>query len=147
MFIIKLLSQHVLGIIMPIFRRTRLCITAYGVLHCLCWLWLCGIVEPNSTQPQPAQPVQNTICSYTQSCSPEDGHNDARNKKFHNKHQISCILLVSLSSPYVHHEVHKSPATGSCLKCSLPVLIIQGDSVARGPRLLPIKNYVIEIMT
>ena len=29
MFIIKLLSQHVSGIIMPIIRRTRLCTTAY----------------------------------------------------------------------------------------------------------------------
>ena len=27
---------------MPIFRRKRLCITAYGVLHWLCLLWLCG---------------------------------------------------------------------------------------------------------
>ena len=42
MFIIKLLSQHVSGIIMPIIRRTKPCITAYGVLHWLCWLWLCG---------------------------------------------------------------------------------------------------------
>jgi len=42
MFIIKLLSEHVSGIIMPIIRRTRRCITAYGVLHWLCWLWLCG---------------------------------------------------------------------------------------------------------
>ena len=33
----------------------------------------------SSTQPQPAQTVQNTICGSTQSCSPEDGHNDARN--------------------------------------------------------------------
>jgi len=33
-FIIKLLSQKVSGIIMPIFRRARLCITAIGVLHC-----------------------------------------------------------------------------------------------------------------
>ena len=38
MFIIKLLSQHVSGIIMPIIRRTRPCTTACGVLH---WLWLC----------------------------------------------------------------------------------------------------------
>jgi len=38
MFIIKLLSQHVSGIIMPTIRRTRPCITAYGVLHWLCWL-------------------------------------------------------------------------------------------------------------
>jgi len=27
---------------MPIIRRTRPCITACGVLHGLCWLWLCG---------------------------------------------------------------------------------------------------------
>jgi len=40
MFIIKILSQHVSGIIMPIIRRTRPCTTAYGVLHWLCWLWL-----------------------------------------------------------------------------------------------------------
>ena len=42
-FIIKLLFQHVSGIIMPIFRRARLFITAYDVLHWLCWLWLCGV--------------------------------------------------------------------------------------------------------
>ena len=42
MFIIRLLSQHVSGIIMPIIRRTRVCTAAYGVLHWLCWLWLCG---------------------------------------------------------------------------------------------------------
>ena len=42
MFIIKLLSQHVSGIIMPIIRRTRVCTAAYGVLYWLWWLWLCG---------------------------------------------------------------------------------------------------------
>ena len=42
MFIIKLLSQHVSGIIMPIIRRTTVCTDAYGVLHWLWWLWLCG---------------------------------------------------------------------------------------------------------
>ena len=50
--------------------------------------------------------VQNTICSSTWSCSPDDGHNDARNmlrQKFDNKHQIRCILLVSLSSPDILH--------------------------------------------
>jgi len=43
MFIIKLLSQHVSGIIMPIIRTTRPCITAYGVLHWLCEL--CALCE------------------------------------------------------------------------------------------------------
>ena len=42
MFIIKLLSKLVSGIIMPISRRTRMCTAAYGVLNWLCWLWLCG---------------------------------------------------------------------------------------------------------
>jgi len=28
-----------------------------------------------------------------------------------------------------------------------PQMIMQGESVARGPKLLSIKNYVIEIMT
>ena len=37
-------------------------------------------LRPSSTRPRPAQPVHNTICCNTQSCSPEDGHNDARNK-------------------------------------------------------------------
>ena len=36
-------------------------------------------LRPISTQPQPAQPVHNTICSNTRTCSPDDGHNDARN--------------------------------------------------------------------
>ena len=42
MFIIKLLSQRVSGIIMAIIRRTRFCTAAYGVLHWLWWLWLYG---------------------------------------------------------------------------------------------------------
>jgi len=90
MFIIKLLSQHVLGIIMPIIRRTRVCTAANDVLHWLWCLWLCGagtnsdlhsahISRPSSTQPQPLLPVQNTICGSAHSCSPDDGHNDARN--------------------------------------------------------------------
>ena len=91
MFIIKLLSQHVSGIIMPIIRRKRVCTATYGVLD-----WLCGAGTravctvkvtvhsahnslPRSTQPQPSQPVQNTICGSAHSCSPDDGHNDARN--------------------------------------------------------------------
>jgi len=45
MFIIKLLSQHVSGIIMPVIRRTRVCSAAYGVLLWLWWLWLCGAAK------------------------------------------------------------------------------------------------------
>ena len=48
MFIIKLLSQHVSGIIMPIVRRTRSCITAYGVLlSVIVWSWVvtCALCE------------------------------------------------------------------------------------------------------
>jgi len=58
----------------------------------------------NHTKPQPTQTVQNTTCGSTRSCSPDDGHNDVRNMlrwKFDNKYRICCILLVSVSSPYV----------------------------------------------
>ena len=41
-FIIKLLSQHDSEIIMSIISRTSVCTAACGVLHWLCWLWLCG---------------------------------------------------------------------------------------------------------
>jgi len=37
-----------------------------------------GAAPHNHSQPQPAQPVQNTICSNIRSCSPDDGHNDAQ---------------------------------------------------------------------
>ena len=36
------------------------------------------LTTQRSTQPQPAQPVQNTICSNKRSCSPDDGLNDVR---------------------------------------------------------------------
>jgi len=52
------------------------------------------------------------VCGITQSCSPEDGHIDARNilrYKFDNKHQIGCILFVSLSLPYFHHARSQEP--------------------------------------
>ena len=65
MFIIKL-SQHVSGIIMPIIRRTIVCTPAYGVLHC-------------NKRLQLQFTVQNTICGSAHYCSPDDGHNDARN--------------------------------------------------------------------
>jgi hypothetical protein len=64
-------------------------------------------IEDFGTTPHSSSPfvaVQNTIYGSTQSCSPENGHTDARNvlrQIFDNKHQISCILLV-LSSPYFH---------------------------------------------
>ena len=62
MFIIKLLSQYVSGIIMAV----------------VVWSWDASL-RPSSTQPQPSLPVQNTICGRAHSCSPDDGHNDARN--------------------------------------------------------------------
>jgi len=36
-------------------------------------------LRPSFTQPQPAQPVQNTICCNTRSSSPDGGHNDSQN--------------------------------------------------------------------
>ena len=73
MFIIKLLSQHVSGIIMPIIRRTKVCTAAYGVLVVMAevvWSWDTSCVHcesywsnsswHSSTQPQPSQPEHHT---------------------------------------------------------------------------------------
>ena len=57
---------------------------------------------PSSTRPQPAQPVQNTICGNTQFYSPEDGHNDVRNMLRYTT-EINFRLVASfwfLSLPY-----------------------------------------------
>ena len=72
---------------MPIVRRTD-CIKPHVVLAWMCWLRLCGAETraertafsscPDSTQPQPAHPGQHHTRFYVV-CSPDDGHNDARN--------------------------------------------------------------------
>ena len=36
-------------------------------------------LRPSSTQPQPSLTVHNTVCGSAHSCSPDDGHDDARN--------------------------------------------------------------------
>ena len=40
--------------------------------------------RPSSTQPQPSQPVQNTICGSAHSCSPDDVY--CSNSNFHSAH-------------------------------------------------------------
>jgi len=76
------------------------CVYMYmSMCVCVCHVYMTHILW---FFPHPVT-VQNTKCSNTWSCSPDDGHNDARNMlryKFDNKHRISCILLVYLSSPY-----------------------------------------------
>ena len=55
---------------MQVYKRVKVVIQQLPhSAHCLCH---------SSTQPQPAQPG-NTTCGIKQSCSPDDGHNDARN--------------------------------------------------------------------
>ena len=87
MFTIKLLSQHVSGIIMPIIRRTRPCITAYGVLHWLCWLWLC--VE-----------LGRKLCAlcerYCSNSNVHTVHTAPHNHSQHNRHRTSYAVTHSL---------------------------------------------------
>jgi hypothetical protein len=81
-------------------QEVRLHFTASGFLSCCS---CCDVEEsgcklcahsahslcPSSTRPQPAQ-TGVTACVCKQSCSPDDGHNDARNMLLNqeNKHQI-----------------------------------------------------------
>jgi len=50
-------------IILPIFRSTRLCVTAYGIMH------------PRWCRP-PAGNIVGALYCYTQSSAPEDGQNN-----------------------------------------------------------------------
>ena len=106
-----------------IFRASICPLSGQQVVHCRIWpsalvllavvLWsqdaIC--VRPSSTQPQPSQTVQNTIRVNAHSCSPDVGHSVAQNilkQEFVDKHQISCILLISLPSPTFLMYGHKN---------------------------------------
>jgi len=52
----------------PSSGEQRQCVTAYGVLRWFCWMWLVAVVGRCVVG-----------CETQCSCSPEDGHNDARN--------------------------------------------------------------------
>ena len=68
MFIIKL-SQHVSGIIMPIIRRTIVCTAAYGVLHWLWWLWLCGAGMRAASQLHTATAITTSAEHHMRQCT------------------------------------------------------------------------------
>ena len=98
----QLLSQHVSGIIMPIFRRTKTVL-----LH---MVYYSGSAEQcsHSTTQRPTTATNHiqqnqSSTPYTEHglCSPEDGHNDARNMliQVDNKLLIlaTCWFLLSLS--------------------------------------------------
>jgi len=93
MFIHSMLTQHISGIIMPIVRRTD-SIKPCLVLACMCWLRLCGCVNAGIQIPAFTQCAQLVSWLHTTAastyrltpdarfytvCSPDDGHNDARN--------------------------------------------------------------------
>jgi len=80
----QLMSQHVSGIIMPIFRRTN---TVCYCIWCtaLVLLDVVGSSHPTTQRPTTAtnyiqQNQRSTPYAVTHGiCSPEDDHNDARN--------------------------------------------------------------------
>ena len=100
----QLLSQHVSGIIMPIFRRTKTVCYCIWCTALVLWMWLVAVVgrcvvgwehtlalcarvcsHPTTQRPTTAtnhihQNQRSTPYAVTHGlCSPEDGHNDARN--------------------------------------------------------------------
>ena len=57
----QLLSEHVSGIIMPIFRKTKIVL-----LHVYCWMWLIAVVGRCVVGCEHcAEPEQYTTCSNT----------------------------------------------------------------------------------
>ena len=88
-FIIKLLSQHVSDIIIPIISWTSVCTAACGVLHWLCWLWLCVA----GTRTECTVLFQSALCKF---------------------HSALCTFKVhfAISQCHVHlHSAHSSPSS------------------------------------
>ena len=109
-------------------QENKTCVTARGVLRWFCWMWLVVVVghclvgcehcegycstftvlatynaAPHIRyQPHPAEPAHYTICSNAGLCSPEDGHNNARNM-LRQKLTINIRLLHLL----VFFSLHK----------------------------------------
>ena len=86
----------------PSSGEQRPCVTAYGVLHWFCWMWLVAVVGRCVVRA-----VRSTPYAVTHGlCSPEDGHNDARNilrqKLIINismLHLVGFLSLYTLPSP------------------------------------------------
>jgi hypothetical protein len=58
----------------------RIWCSALVVIVVAVWSWdAAQMLHPSSTQQQPSLPVQKNICGSAQNCSPDDGHNYARN--------------------------------------------------------------------
>ena len=99
MFIIKLMSQHVLGIIMLIIRRIRLCPTACGVLHWLCWLWLAVVLWSCVVSHEHCVEVTVRTVTFTQ-CSRlmMQFHKTTANHNLHTQaehHMLQYMVLFS----------------------------------------------------
>jgi len=69
----------------PIFRSAKLYTTAYGFQHLKCWQESWGRWEAGSVHCVEAvfRETASTQCSSVHPCTPEDGHNGARNMLNH----------------------------------------------------------------
>ena len=141
MFIINFCLNMFRGSLCPSSGEQRPCVTAYDVLRWFCWMWLVAVVgccvvgcehcggycsqcsHPTMQCPKTAtnhiqQNQRSTSYAVTHGlCSPEDGHNDARNM-LRQKLIINIWLLhldgflsLSLSSHFAHAARSQEPKT------------------------------------
>ena len=93
--------------------RSSLCPSSGDQDGLLLHMVFCSVTRRGKTIRRESRSVYGShVLRFPPSCSPDDGHNDARNmlrQKFDNKHLISCILLVALSSLYVHDARSQQP--------------------------------------
>ena len=88
-------------LITPIFKNTRWCVTACGIMHPRC-CWPVAWKQRNSASRLPAGiiPVHYTTSCNTQSSAPEDGR-DQRPKHFELIGIINKLLLLHLVGVYI----------------------------------------------
>jgi len=115
-------------------QENKTCVTARGVLHWFCWMWLVAVVgrcvvgcehhggycltqcynaaPHNRYQPHPAEPAQHTTCSNTRLVLLKMGIMMPKTcwESTDNKHLTVCILLVfSLTSQFAHDARSQKP--------------------------------------
>ena len=111
MFIINFCLNMFRASLCPSSGEQRPCVTACGVLRWFCWMWLVAVVGRCVIGCEYCQ--RSTPYAVTHGlCSPEDGHNDARNmlrQKLIIKKLIVASCWFSLSSHFVYWSYVKFP--------------------------------------
>ena len=139
MFIINFCLNMFRSSLCPSSGEQRPCVTAFGVLRWFCWMWLVAVVG-------------RCVVVTHGLCSPEDGHNDARNMLIQKLITSDCcILLVFSVSSYFAPDARSHEPRICVYSYSYPLrracLARRFVFMFNGQMLVPLLNHVSSLKT